>query len=341
MDERQGRSGRGVRNIAELAKLAGVSAGTVSRALAGKSVVNAQTRTRIEALAAEHNFRPNQMARRLRTQRTGVIGVVVPLGHERRQHISDPFFMTMLGHLADALTENGYDVMLSRTIPDAEDWLESIVDSGMLDGVFVIGQSTQFEAIERVASQYRPLVVWGSHWEGQVHCAVGTDNVRGGYLAGEHLIERGKRRLAFLGDVQTPEIRQRYEGVLAASAAAGLPAPLQLATHLASDVMESEIAAHVARVGQEIDGLACASDVIAMNALRVLADHGLSVPDQIGVVGFDDLPLAGQTMPRLTTVRQDISAGAKAMIAALYARLAGDDAPSVEMAPVLVERDST
>lgn len=341
MDEGLGRTGRRVRNIAELAKLAGVSAGTVSRALAGKSLVNAETRARIQALAAEHDFRPNQMARRLRTQRTGVIGVVVPLGHERRQHISDPFFMTMLGHLADALTENGYDVMLSRIIPDAEDWLEAIVDSGMLDGVLVIGQSTQFDAIERVAGQYRPLVAWGSHWEGQVHCAIGTDNVGGGRLAGEHLIARGKRRLAFLGEVRTPEIRQRYEGVVAATAAAGLPPPLQLDTHLASDVMEHEIAAHVARIGRDIDGLACASDVIAMNALRVLADHGLSVPDAIGVVGFDDLPLAGQTVPRLTTIRQDIAAGAKAMVAALYARLAGEDSPSVEMVPVLVERDST
>ncbi|RYY07119.1 MAG: LacI family transcriptional regulator, partial [Alphaproteobacteria bacterium] len=158
-----------VRNIADLARLAGVSPGTVSRALAGKALVNAETRARIQALATEHSFRPNQMARRLRTQRTGVIGVVVPLGHERRQHLSDPFFMSLLGHLADSLTENGYDLMLSRIIPDADDWLERIVGSGMLDGVLLIGQSDQWETIERVAAEYRPMVVWGSQMPGQIH----------------------------------------------------------------------------------------------------------------------------------------------------------------------------
>ena len=92
-----------IRNIAELARLAGVSTGTVSRALANKSLVNKETRERIQALAREHGFRPNQMARRLRTKQTGVIGIVVPLGHEQRQHLSDPFFMTIFGHLADAI----------------------------------------------------------------------------------------------------------------------------------------------------------------------------------------------------------------------------------------------
>ena len=94
---------RRIRNISELAKLAGVSAGTVSRALAGKDLVNKQTSDRIQALAREHGFRPNQMASRLRTGQTGVIGVVIPLGHEVRQNISDPFFITMLGLLADKL----------------------------------------------------------------------------------------------------------------------------------------------------------------------------------------------------------------------------------------------
>ena len=155
-----------IRNIAELARLAGVSAGTVSRALAGKTLVNKDTRERIQALAREHGFRPNQMARRLRVQETRVIGVVVPLGHEQRQHLSDPFFMAILGHLADALTENGYDIMLSRVIPDADDWLERIVDSGMLDGVLLIGQSNQYDAIEQVAKRYRPMVVWGSNRPG-------------------------------------------------------------------------------------------------------------------------------------------------------------------------------
>lgn len=329
-----------IRNIAELARIAGVSAGTVSRALADKALVNVETRRRIQALAAEHDFRPNQMASRLRTQRTGVVGVVVPLGHARRQHISDPFFMAMLGHLADALTENGYDLMLSRVIPDAADWLERIVDSGMLEGVLLIGQSDQYAAIERVAGQYRPLVAWGVHEAGQRHCAVGTDNRVGGRLAGEHLVARGARRIGFLGEVGGPEIAQRFEGVCAAVSAAGLDRPLLLDTPLARDGMEQAIGAHVDAAAGRIDGLACASDMIAMTALRVLADRGIPVPEAVRLVGYDDLPLAMQTVPRLSTVRQDVAAGARAMVAALFERMRGVDAPSVVMTPTLVARDS-
>ncbi len=331
---------RRVRTLADLAELAGVSPGTVSRALADKSLVNAATRERIKALAAEHGFRPNQMASRLRTRRTGVIGIVVPLGHERRQHLSDPFFMAMLGPLADALTENGYDVMLSRVIPDAADWLERIVDSGMLDGVLLIGQSDEHEAIERVAARYRPLVAWGSVQPGQIHCAVGTDNFAGGRLMGERLMAGGHRRIAFLGELRAPEIAQRFHGLSAALADAGAPPALQLDTPLASDGMERHIAAHLERLGDTIDGIAAASDVIALTTMRVLADRQRRVPEDVAVVGYDDLPLASQSVPRITTVRQDTVAGARAMVDALFARIGGADAPPVVMAPILCPRDS-
>lgn len=329
-----------IRNIAELARLAGVSTGTVSRALADKSLVNKETRERIQALAREYGFRPNQMARRLRVQETKVIGIVVPLGHEQRQHLSDPFFMAILGYLADALTESGYDIMLSRVIPDAEDWLERIADSGMLDGVLLIGQSDQFAAIERVAGRYRPLVAWGSHQPGQIHCTVGVDNRRGGRLAGECLIARGCKQLAFLGDHRAIEIGERYLGLCEAAEAAGLPRPIELPTHLASDVMAEEISRHIPTIMAGIDGIAAASDLIAMHTVRALADHGVSVPGDIAVTGFDNLPLAEQTIPRLTTISQNIAEGARAMVAALFARIAGEETPPLVMDPVLIQRDT-
>lgn len=329
-----------VRNIAELAKIAGVSAGTVSRALAGKALVNPETRERIQALAREYAFRPNQMASKLRTQRTGVIGVVIPLGHDRGQHISDPFFMTMLGHLADGLTENGYDLMLSRVVPDADDWLDRIVDSGMLDGVLVIGQSDQIDTLERVAAYYRPLVVWGEANMGQRHCAVGSDNRVGGRLAAQRLIDNGRRRLAFVGDIRQPETAQRYQGACDAALAAGLNPVDVIATQFTSDAAAAALTAFLGEGERQIDGVICASDVIAMSVLRVLADHGLKVPDDLAVVGFDDLPIATQTVPRLTTVRQNIAGGARAMIDALFARLGGRETASAIMMPELIVRDS-
>lgn len=329
-----------IRNIGELAKLAGVSAGTVSRALANKSLVNTETRDRIQALARQHGFRPNQMASKLRTQRSGVIGVVVPLGHEPSQHISDPFFMTLLGHLADGLTENNYDLMLSRVRPDDPDWLDRVVDSGMLEGVLLIGQSDQFDAIERVAARYRPLVVWGEYRTGQQHCVVGTDNYAGGRLAAQQLIDRGCKHLAYLGDTRPPEIAERFRGARARAAQAGLAEIEVLPAHLTGEVTLGDVAAHVAQLHRRIDGIVAASDVIAMTAIRVLADHSIAVPDQIAVVGFDDLPIATQTVPRMTTVRQDIARGGREMVDALFRRLNGDAAPSVVMPPELIVRDS-
>ncbi|MCY1671786.1 LacI family DNA-binding transcriptional regulator [Novosphingobium sp. SL115] len=330
-----------IRNIAELAKMAGVSAGTVSRALADKDLVNKETRERIQALAREYGFRPNQMARRLRTQQTGVIGVVIPLGHERRQHISDPFFMTLFGYLADELTESGHDLMLSRVIPGDDEWLDRIVDSGMLDGALVIGQSNQTEVIERVAERYRPLVIWGSHREGQAQCTVGVDNRAGGRIAAQRLIARGATKLAFFGDASAPEIAERLSGVKdAVDATGGLASLRSFSTHLASEEMAAQIAANLGELNGAVDGIVCASDVIAMTTIRLLHELGVAVPEQVAVTGFDDLPLATRMVPQLTTVKQDIAAGARAMVDALRRRIGGEDAPSTVMVPELVVRES-
>ncbi len=331
-----------VRTLADLARLAGVSAGTVSRALAGKALVNAETRERIQALARKHGFRPNQMASKLRSRRTGVIGVVIPLGHDKRQHISDPFFLTLLGALADELTESGYDLMLSRAIPDqTSDWLERMTGSGMVDGVIVIGQSNQFETIERVARHYPAMVVWGHHREGQIHCSVGSDNFEGGRLAAEHLIKSGARRLAFLGSTVGIEIAKRFEGTLSAARAAGLTVT-HLPVHMAHEQVFEEVSSALGYgSGIEFDGIVAASDLIAMSALRVLFENGHQVPAEVQVIGFDDLPLAAQTFPPLSTLRQEIQTGAHLMVEKLKARIAGQPAPSEVMAPTLILRDST
>lgn len=331
-----------VRNIAELAQIAGVSAGTVSRALANKSIVNARTRERIQALARKHGFQVNQMASKLRRQKTGVIAVVIPLGHEQRQHISDPFFMTLLGALADELTESGYDLMLSRAIPQEDPaWLDRIVNSGMVDGVLMIGQSDQFDEIEKIARDYAPLVVWGSHKLGQVHCSVGTDNCVGGRLAAQYLLDQGHRSLVFLGDTTGIEIAERYRGALAAVSDFGGDASLQhIPIHLSIDEMTDEIAIALTALEGDIDGVVAASDAIAMAAIRQLDSRGIKVPDDVAVVGFDDLPLARHTVPQLTTVRQDIEAGAGEMVKRLKTRLEGGRSDSLVMQPELVVRAS-
>jgi DNA-binding LacI/PurR family transcriptional regulator len=331
----------GVRTITDLARLAGVSPGTVSRALAGKSLVNAQTREKIVALAREHGFRPNQMASGLRRQKTGVIGVVIPLGHDIRQQISDSFFMTLLGFLADELTHEGYDLMLRRVVPDSDDdWLDRFIGSGMIDGVIVIGQSDQFDRIEEVAQGYTPMVVWGNHQEGQRHCVVGTDNRLGGRLAVEQLIAGGAKRIAFLGDTGPMEFAARFAGAQDSAARFGVAPVMALATHLSPDRAGEEIARHIATHGRDIDGIFAATDTLAALCLTELRAQGLGVPGDVRLVGFDDLPIARQTVPPLTTVRQDIAAGARGLVDLLLRRLAGETTESLVLPPELVLRET-
>ena len=329
-----------VRNITDLARLAGVSPGTVSRALAGKSLVNTKTREKIEAIAREHGFRPNQMASGLRRQKTGVIGVIIPLGHDTRQQISDTFFMTLLGFLADELTRRGYDLMLRRVVPDDDaDWLDRFIGSGMIDGVIVIGQSDQFDRIEDVADGYRPMVVWGNHTEGQRHCVVGTDNRLGGRLAAERLIAAGAKRLAFLGDTTAMEFAARFAGAKDAATRMGAEI-VALPTHLSPERASDEIAAHLAANNERIDGIFAATDTLAALCLTALRERGVTVPDAMKLIGFDDLPIARQTVPPLTTVRQDIGAGARALVDLLLRRLAGERTESLVLPPELVVRQT-
>lgn len=328
-----------VRTITDLARLAGVSAGTVSRALAGNSLVNARTREKIVTLAREHGFRPNQMASGLRRQKTGVIGVVIPLGHDTRQQVSDSFFMTLLGHLADELTHHGYDLMLRRVVPEEDsDWLDRFIGSGMIDGVIVIGQSDQFERIEEVADGFRPMVVWGNRQEGQHHCVVGTDNRLGGRLAAERLVAGGARRLAFLGDTGPMEFAARFAGAEDIAARMGLPGIQVLHTHLSPDRASEEIAQHLRAHARSLDGIFAATDTLAALCLTELRALGIAVPDAVKLVGFDDLPLARQTVPPLTTIRQDIAAGARGLVDLLLRRLAGEATESLVLPPELVVR---
>ncbi|NIJ09568.1 DNA-binding LacI/PurR family transcriptional regulator [Sphingomonas vulcanisoli] len=328
-------------SLADLARAAGTSVSTASRALSGHSSVNEQTRARIRSLADQHGFQPNQLARNLRLRRTHAIGLILPLGHETGQHLSDPFFLSLLGHLADGLTERGYDLLLSRIIPMTADWLDRLVDSGRTDGVILIGQSDQQETIERVAHRYAPLVVWGAGRPDQRQLTVGSDNMGGGSAAARHLIAIGRRRLLYLGNIAAPEFMQRYEGFRQAVAGAGRGVTgTALELHMTPDAAYSAITAYL-DTHPAPDGIFAGSDVVAMSALRALTERGLTVPHDVAIVGYDDVSLAAHTIPGLTTIRQDLVAGAAALIDILFKRIAGETAASVMLKPELIVRGST
>lgn len=328
-----------VTTLVELARLAGVSVATVSRALSDSPVIAEATRLRIVALARDHGFQLNQAARNLRLRRTGAIGVILPLGHEAEQHLSDPFFMSLLGPLADAIADRGHDLLLSRVIPRDDRWLDAIVDAGRVDGVIVIGQSDQMAVIERVAARYRAIIVWGAAMPGMAQVTVGSDNVAGGRIAAEHLLAQGRSRLAFFGNIEVPEFAARYVGFQQALAAGGGSPATLLPLHLTSESSYSAIEGYLA-AHPSPDGIVAASDVIAMSALRALAGRGKRVPQDVGVVGYDDVLIATHTTPPLTTIRQDVARGAAIMVDLLFRRMEGAEVESVAMPPELILRGS-
>lgn len=328
-------------NIQDMAQIAGVSTATVSRALTGTGNISAATRQRIRALAEEFDFRPSNMARSLRTGRTGTIGVIVPLGHEKTQHISDPFFMTLLAFIADRLADRGYELLLSKIVPHDPEWLSRQVDRGRVDGMIIIGQSNQSDVINSVARYYDPLVVWGAEMPDQIYCSVGSDNRLGGRIATEHLLSLGCRKLAFFGDPSVPEVAQRLAGFRDAlrhkgDGAVGTTLPV----HFVPEQALEDISGFL-DLADKLDGIFATSDTIAMTALQALQDRRRSVPDDVKIIGFDDLDLARRTVPALSSVRQDLEAGASALVDRLFRKMSGEAVESLSLQPQLVVRGST
>jgi DNA-binding LacI/PurR family transcriptional regulator len=328
--------------MADIARLAGVSASTVSRALAGSPLVEKSQREQIVRLAQEHGYVVNSMARNLRLQRTQIISVVIPLGHEASQSLTDPFFVEMLGHLADEITQRDYGMFLQKVLPPMGDWLPRQIASQRSDGIIVIGQSTEHKALQASAANYRPMVVWGGHLDHQSYCTVGTDNVGGARAATEHLLKTGRRKIVFLGDATIPEIRLRHEGYQQALAQGPRDAAAArlVTAHLTADTAYEAMRAFI-KAGTKFDAVVGATDVIAMSAIRAIAAGGLSVPGDIAVVGFDDISMAAHSNPPLTSVRQDFKRGAHTLVDLLFRRLQGEDTPSATMPAELVIRESS
>jgi len=330
-----------VKNLKEFAELAGVSTATASRALTGSGRVSEDTRKRIAALADKLGYQPNIAARNLRTQRTMTIGVLVPLGHEALQHLSDPFFNTMTGFLADAFAENGYDMLLSRVLPSNDRWMDRFIGSGRVDGIVVVGQSDQFHVIETVSRRYRPMIVWGGHSPGQHHCSIGSDNRLGGQMATMHLVERGCTRIAYAGPIKGSEFGDRADGARTALINAGLAPLHEMPTHFEPDAAYADVREKLAALPQMPDGIVAGSDVTAISVIRALRDLGQRVPEDVKVIGYDGLPIGEHMAPPLSTIDQQLRHGAQLLTETLFRRIAGEETVSQQIKPQLIIRGST
>lgn len=328
--------------MVDLARIAGVSVSTVSRALAGSTLVNEKTRKRIVELAGQLRFSVNVGAQNLRRGQTQTIAVVLPKAATDAQPVSDPFFIALLGELADALTSHGYDMLFTRINEDNLDDLERIVRSGRALGVIVIGQWQHHYALSTLANRNTPMAVWGAALPGAPYSVVGSDNRLGGQLATRRFLTGGRKRILFLGDTRLPEVALRFEGYRDALIEAklmvnpGLTAAVPFEAAAAKRTL-ADLFHHT----QDFDAIFACSDLIAMTAVALLHAGGRAVPEDVWVIGYDDLPLASQMHPTLTSVKQPLAEAATALVDAVLAAQRGG-APKVTVLETrLVEREST
>jgi len=329
--------------LSDLARMAGVSTSTASRALKDNPVIKQQTRDKLQALAKQHNFSLNTAASRLRTQRTQVVAVILNLIEHTEQSISDPFLLKVVGDLNQALNSKGYDLLLSNSFMATDDWANYFINSSRADGLIVIGQGKSDDKFNKAVASGAPIVVWGDPGTEHSYPVIGSDNQLGGYLATQHLLKKGRNKIVFLGDPEHAEMAQRFKGYNQALAEFNLsqdPA-LTFAIDITSQAAYHKINQSILGQGLTFDAIVTSSDMVALGALKALKERYINVPNDVAIVGFDDIAMAELFHPALTTIRQNTRQAAEVMVEQLLAQLNGEAPQSQAIDIELIERSSS
>ncbi|WP_199792362.1 LacI family DNA-binding transcriptional regulator [Allosphingosinicella vermicomposti] len=327
--------------LEDIAALAGVSISTASRALNDSPSVNDRTKQLIWKLAREHDypFRRHMPAGPIGA--TGTIALVVPRPQAREVQLDDPFTLELFAGVGDAARERGCDLVVSHFAPTSYDDLLAAMTTSRADGVIFLGQSSLHAAFNRLSETEGRFAVWGAQLPDQAYCSVGSDNLLGGRRATLHLARLGRRRIVFLGDSEAPEVQQRLRGYFEALDQSGIahdPA-LLVPAHFTVESGEATMDSLLAR-GIAFDGVVAASDLIALGAIRSLLHHGRTVPEDVSVVGYDDVPFARYSRPALTTIMQDTARAGRLLVSKLLDGGGVGDIRSERMPTDLIVRES-
>ena len=331
---------RGTR-LEDLAQLAGVSIATVSRALNDSPAVNQHTKQQIWKLALEHEYPFRGHMPVGPTTAAATVAIVIPRPQGREPRLSDPFVLELVAGLGEAARQRGCDFIVSHVAPTGSADFNELMATNRVNGFIFLGQSSLHAAFNQLAETETRFAVWGAQMPKQAYCSVGSDNPLGGRRATSHLARLGRRRIVFLGDTEAPESMQRYQGYLEALAQAGLAASAELAVpaHFEIEAAEASVDALIARKTR-FDGIVAASDLIALGAIRSLLRAGISVPGDVSVVGYDDVPFARYSRPALTTIRQDTALGGRLLLSKLLNSSPGRDLRSERLPTDLIVRES-
>lgn len=325
------------KTMEDIARLAQVSKPTVSRALQDSPLVNAETKRRVVAIARKYGYSVNRNAQKLRGKRTNTIAVVLDFPSHPGKRVSDPFIFELLADVAKALAIRHQDLLLCSPDVDEAHAYQAMLASKGADGIIFLGQGGRDPWLKDLARTNAPFVVWGAVDDDRAYCAVGSDNRRGGVLAGQRFAQLKRKRVVFLGSRAHRELEQRREGL-----AEGLgPGATIVDLEVPDFSYESSYAAFkemLARGARKPDAVFAASDTAAMAVIAALRDHGLGVPDDVSVIGYNDIPYAAHFSPGLTTIRQDTNQAGSLLVEKLFQLLDGARPTSVKLPTDLVLR---
>lgn len=304
--------------LEDIARQAGVSISTVSRALNDSPAVKRRTKQEIWRIAREHDYDFRSHMPNGPVGADATIAVIVPAPQARETRVSDPFFLELLAGITEAARDRNVDLVISHIFPRSAEDLEFAMTTSRAAGMIFIGQSSLHDAFNSLAGGADKFVVWGADFNDAAYCTVGSDNIAGGRRATSHLLRLGRERVLFLGDTEAPEAEQRFRGYRLALENAGRSYDDRLTLPAHFDVQSGESATRSAiESGLEFDAVFAASDLIAIGAIRALVKAGRTVPGDVSVVGYDNIPAARLVTPQLTTIDQDTNLAGRMLVSKL------------------------
>ncbi len=345
--------------MTDIARLTGVSKATVSRALNDSPLVSARTRERIREVASANRFEINATARSLSRRQSNVVALATyaygpagppQLGPETASQVTatageklpDAFVLELTSGLIAGLHRHGYDLLVIQIDATDTSWVGRYLDSQRADGFVLLSAHCTNGHLEAIERRGAASVVWGLDSSSRSFSSVTGDSFAGGRLATRHLLQNGRRHIAFIGGPEREqEVSDRYRGYAAALAAAGIPVDEALVTY-GWYSRESATARMLDLLGRsgELDAVFACSDVMALAAIDVLRAAGRRVPEDVAVVGYDDIALAAHTDPPLTTVRQSGPLAGRLLAESLITQLRTGAIGHVSMPAELIVRRS-
>lgn len=282
----------------EVAEAARVSVNTVSRALNGKPEISPETRAKILEVAAKLGYRPNRLARGLRSNKTGIIGVIVA-------DIANPYFSMLVKGIVKATRAHDYSIVLQSTDENyaREEEAIQVLLAERVDGVLLAPTQRGTETIEELDESGIPFVLMSRYFTELDTDYVIMDDLQGGFLATEYLLKQGHERIAMVnGPLYISSARERFEGYKKALSEHGLKVDTSLIVTGALTMNDGYKAARRLLQSSPPSAIFAFSDFVAFGVMRALREQGLKVPKDVAVVGFDDIMFASCLETPLTTV---------------------------------------